>query len=359
MQGLNGFQIDDIFFPPINAFHFSNGNDGYVVGEQGFIRHTSDAGFSWQVVWPKMNGGKPQIMTSVWAYDNGKAIIAGPSGYLQLLENNQLKKNISLPSGPDFTSFSFPPANHTNGFLAGKNGVLYKMSRNTTGFILSKINTSVLASFQVKSMLAISPSQVFLAGTQGKIYYLIGTKFFSLPLSTTLGNADFYTLDLKDAKNAYAAGDQGKMIKIFSNTDFSKLKNIQGITFSSCNLADNWVPLQNNSANKKINTLQYMGNSKVFVGGDYFSTIPSANSFARIIEDESMLYSSRYWYDQLGRLVLSQNTKQANASPLKFTYQLYDAEGRHIEYGEKAENKLNIKFENIFGAYVNGFFNIK
>lgn len=43
---------------------------------------------------------------------------------------------------------------------------------------------------------------------------------------------------------------------------------------------------------------------------------------------------TQFWYDGIGRLKASQNEKQANASPLKYSYTGYDAQGRITEVGE-------------------------
>lgn len=43
---------------------------------------------------------------------------------------------------------------------------------------------------------------------------------------------------------------------------------------------------------------------------------------------------SKFAYDRLGRLVMSQNAKQANLSPERFSYTRYDALGRVVEAGE-------------------------
>jgi hypothetical protein len=71
--------------------------------------------------------------------------------------------------------------------------------------------------------------------------------------------------------------------------------------------------------------------------------------------------TTSFWYDRLGRLILSQNTKQFNkrAPTIAYSYTLYDYLGRIIEVGEKAENasNLGISFANIFGETVNGFYN--
>ena len=53
-------------------------------------------------------------------------------------------------------------------------------------------------------------------------------------------------------------------------------------------------------------------------------------------QDETDLYGSRFFYDKLGRLVISQNAKQFNKAIPAYSYTEYDALGRIIEVGEVA-----------------------
>ena len=62
---------------------------------------------------------------------------------------------------------------------------------------------------------------------------------------------------------------------------------------------------------------------------------PSPNCKIDILKRSKALY-----YEQ-GRIVLSQNTKQFNQSPKKYTYTIYDELGRVIELGAIAD-KLNL-----------------
>ena len=57
------------------------------------------------------------------------------------------------------------------------------------------------------------------------------------------------------------------------------------------------------------------------------------------VTDEGKLYSQRFWYDALGRLVLSQNSKQFGMSPKRFSYSLYDNLGRVYEAGELEDGR--------------------
>jgi RHS repeat-associated protein len=65
--------------------------------------------------------------------------------------------------------------------------------------------------------------------------------------------------------------------------------------------------------------------------------------------------SARFFYDRLGRIVVSQNSRQQTQN--RFSYSLYDALGRVVEAGEKTENTPGtnvLAFTEIFGAYVGG-----
>ncbi len=59
------------------------------------------------------------------------------------------------------------------------------------------------------------------------------------------------------------------------------------------------------------------------------------NSFNQVIEQETPDgRKSNFWYDYAGRLVLSQNAKQAGQTGNVYSYTIYDSYGRVIEVGE-------------------------
>src|SRR5690554_2408530 len=135
-----------------------------------------------------------------------------------------------------------------------------------------------------------------------------------------------------------------------SNTNW-ELKNLIGID-----------PLGVNNAN--IYSLAIASSVDILIGGEN----PSANSgaqypYVRKIYDAGGRYSNRFYYDKLGRLVVSQNARQeaSTSSALngKYSYTLYDELGRVIEVGEKTENTGSgeLQFKTVFGANVGGVFN--
>ena len=76
-------------------------------------------------------------------------------------------------------------------------------------------------------------------------------------------------------------------------------------------------------------------------------------AFVRSLRVERNLFSTFFYYDRLGRIVASQNSRQHEEN--KYSYTLYDALGRVYEAGEKLENPYgNPQFKSIFGAYVGG-----
>ncbi len=89
-------------------------------------------------------------------------------------------------------------------------------------------------------------------------------------------------------------------------------------------------------------------------GGAYKSTYVNSLSSpcVRTLRDESGDFSSRFYYDRLGRLVVSQNARQYANN--KFSYSLYDALGRVFQAGEKSENNGTSLFATIFGTNVGG-----
>ncbi len=98
-----------------------------------------------------------------------------------------------------------------------------------------------------------------------------------------------------------------------------------------------------------------------FVGGSYSGTPPSNTQnypYARLLNDQGGQFSTLNWYDRLGRVVVSQNTKQRNYATPAYSYSLYDELNRVIEVGQKTENTDTANnFNHIFGDTVMSFYN--
>ena len=94
-------------------------------------------------------------------------------------------------------------------------------------------------------------------------------------------------------------------------------------------------------------------------------TLVGADGSVQTLNDQAEQFSSRFWYDELGRLVLSQNSKQFNivnyvpaasvaaatsttnpGTVRGYSYTLYDPIGRIIEVGELLTDQPVIPFNN-------------
>ena len=124
-------------------------------------------------------------------------------------------------------------------------------------------------------------------------------------------------------------------------------------------LTDGFNITANSQADVKV--IAFSDRYNGMVGGKYNFTNTSQYPYARLLRDEADLFSTFFSYDRLGRLVVSENTKQFNKTPRAYSYTLYDALGRITEVGEKAENNGNGSkhWASVFGTMVNNFFNPK
>ncbi len=136
--------------------------------------------------------------------------------------------------------------------------------------------------------------------------YVIMPSLVPTPLATAINlNAVYF----KDYTTGYAVGNSGTIVKT-TNGGSSWLSQTTPTSVTTNNL--NFViPTSNNS---------------FVVGG-----AGGANGNAIDNKDEM---SSRFYYDKLGRLVASQNSRQYAKNALTYSYTRYDNLGRIIEVGE-------------------------
>ncbi|MEO6240311.1 MAG: RHS repeat-associated core domain-containing protein, partial [Bacteroidia bacterium] len=119
---------------------------------------------------------------------------------------------------------------------------------------------------------------------------------------------------------------------------------------------------QTDSTKMGESTIAFATRHDGFFGGTYDNTSqPTAQvGLARNVHDESDEFSTYFWYDKLGRIVLSQNSRQHAQLPKRYSYSTYDALGRVNEAGEKYENSYgDAQMSSIFGSYINVFYNPK
>ncbi|HLW08952.1 MAG TPA: RHS repeat-associated core domain-containing protein [Fermentimonas sp.] len=351
--GTMGIENQHIFIPPIRDVHFKSGVLATLIADDFVVRTTIDGGGKWKVAKPEGLTAPIPTYNKVWTLEGGKSLLFGEDNTLVHNRNNGI------------TGFAFS-SNNIRAVSKGTN--------NNNIFIVDGINVIQvdLSSLMITPKATLTTTdqtnaiQVFTNGD----YIVVGNnglyKHYTAAntiLSSSIGfttTANFNAIAFKDHINGIIVGDAGvyyystnqtvSSSGYMSNTNWN-LKNLNGVD-----------PLGINNAN--IYALGIASSVNILIGGEN----PSANSgvqypYVRKIYDAGGRYSNRFYYDRLGRLVVSQNARQeasiSSALNGKYSYTLYDELGRVVEVGEKTENfgAGEPQFKSVFGANVGGVLN--
>ncbi|MGP8216921.1 MAG: hypothetical protein ACLQQ4_15245, partial [Bacteroidia bacterium] len=211
-------------------------------------------------------------------------------------------------------------------------------------------------------------------GSSGAIYYYnpVASSQWNDESPTAVASYGTYTwmdIDARDDRTMWVAGNNpsvgGAIIKVIDPVNIQP--NIP-LTYSVTPIGSSWAlepiadgPTANNivtTANQVvINAIAFSGPYSGVLGGTYTGTNTSGYPYARLLSDMGGVYSTLSWYDRIGRLTISQNTKQHNYQRPAYSYTLFDALGRIIEVGQKTENTDAITFNTVFGDTIMSFYN--
>lgn len=356
----------NVFAHALNGVHFSDIANGYVAGDGYTLRSTSDGGNSWKIIIDQeLASLSSKTLNKVYC-GNGRAFVSGNSGYLGRLTPTTSTR-IPLTSYKAVASLhelTFTDSLH--GFIAAATVI---GSTPVACFIFTTdggTNWDVSSNVKYNSGISWNGIHGFknsntciLAGDGNGIGYFDGTNIktsgFQVPAGVV---ADFKDIYFHDDARGYVVGTNGTLVlgtATFNSSTF-KLSSVTWET-STKPMADG-LNSQNTVANVTINSIAFPTRYNGFAGGFYNGSVID---YARLISDESNYYSTFFWYDRLGRLVLSENSKQFKIDPTQrlYSYTLYDELGRIKEVGQKHENSSGLSFNNIFGSNVNGDYNPK
>ncbi|MCC6401606.1 MAG: hypothetical protein IT227_12655 [Flavobacteriales bacterium] len=336
--------IDDVFTPRLNGIHFANGNDGYTVGDARIVRHTVDGGITWQAV-PTSAVMPIAALHDVCSTAPGHAITVGDAIACSL-DGLNAASIISGLSGKSLRGVAIAASGA--GVIVGHNGgngIYYRRNPGGTSWTSSAFGSRLNAVWSFPRYL--DQDRFLLAGYGGNMIRTYwdqpSTGWDPSPLGNIATLVDpVNALFFHDHVAGYAVGNSGALARTSSTStsiDFSALAwgPLQGGI-------DDGLAGQNALSNIDLTTIGFSDRYHGFYAGTY---APDQN-FARIINDESGLFSQRCWYDALGRIVLSQNSKQRapltynTPEPQRFSYSLYDGLGRVVEAGEVTEDNTDI-----------------
>jgi RHS repeat-associated protein len=381
--GTTALAISKVYAPQLNDVHFLDNNNGTVVGNLGFTRLTTDGGISWNRIQPYYSTTNVSDLYAAQTLGAGIAYVAGSKDHAYKIGLNLSTKAVTLSNIRALVAASTNvwkdivfDANLANGgYMVGSNTAtnialkLISTATSTTPYTVgttASINTA-LPIPNTTHVLFVGNSLFLRVNTVAAT----GTTFVA---PTTLKFAD--NTAVPATSNILDAAFTGSAVLSNGSTDYIGYFTTNNGLVQGFKLNKTTANLYTMSydANGKtttdalglpaiitqpnITTISAVNTGNLFYGGNYTNqtTLNSPSSFSRTTFYDQGKPITKFWYDKLGRLVVSQNPKQYNATIKAYSYTFYDDLGRISEVGEKYEN-TSPKFSGIFGDFVSGKFN--
>lgn len=383
LSGANAAKINSVFTPKIKKVHFANNLNGTIVGNNFTIRRTDDGGSTWKTVIQDpgnaFSTSTIPVLYSVFTKADGSALIVGTRSYIGKVDNaTNISTSVSYSTSGDKYNDIGMVTDGGLGYIVGGNGNtgLYKVTTDggDNWSNTNPANTPHLNALHVFPHDPANAMECFVTvGDDGFVgvyqddlinstHDFFQSTNFDAGFPENLSDVFFH----KDLKTGYAVGDNGAIARCYiDNPD--NIRTVNSGTSSKLEWTvkssiDDFVMVNEYDVN--IATIGFATQYDGFVGGSFNQ---GANNYinqpyARRLHDEPSHFSTRYWYDKLGRLVLSQNSKQYETGnyPKRYSYTLYDVLGRISEVGEKTDNPPGgsyLRMKDIFGSYIGTTYN--
>jgi RHS repeat-associated protein len=358
--GASFVQKKDLFTASLKDVHFATATTGTVLGSNFTVRKTSDAGVSWTIVKPTTPSAPTGNYTEVYTWDQNRSMLFGQAAAMNI--NGTIAQNLDLISNPIQVT---DVKRYQNKLLILNNTsvISYDIANNTDTQLTSfSGNGNAIEVFNNGSFAV--------AGNNGFFRYFSnsGATIFS----ASIGSENIRDLHFIDNIYGVAVGDNGAYYKTGgTNVDASGYLTAASWTPQQAVYNPTVDPYFVSEANQiNIYTIAFSTATNAVFGGEYtsnFSVNAPQHCYVRTLFDPNSRYSARFFYDRLGRLVISQNARQynttdvfGNAKERKYSYTLYDGLGRVVEVGEKADPSASsgtVQFKDIFGTTVSDYYN--
>ena len=319
LNGSSWTASDKTEVQPLNAVAYADATHLTAVGKEGTVVTSADGGQSWAPVYSTTGANLTGITAA------GNVEIAGGAGGTIIYSSNYGASWNASASG---TTTNISAVKTANGSL------VLALAGNQ---VLKSVNGG--ASFTADKTLTGTAYGLWL-DSKG-FGYIVGANGLAYSLAVS-GNSITYTAIATDAnlKDNQGSGiSPGATLRTVQFTD-EETGYITG---------DNGLVLKTEDAGQHWNTEGSGGGTAAPVLALYngeFGSVVNADGSVSSLNDQAQEYSSRMWYDQIGRLTLSQNTKQYNIANYNiptvpgsgtvraYSYTLYDDIGRITEVGE-------------------------
>ena len=306
---------------PLKAIAF-DGNNAVAVGEQGTIITSTNAGSAWNV---RYSGTTADVISvSV----KGNKIIAGTSigSVLKSFDGGQTFNATIISS---FPVRSVKIGGGTSVFAAAGNRLFLSVNGGVS------FGAAVLtATNEIHSVWVDTDGYGYIVGNAGVAYRISPGATANTFVYTLIGT----DTDISDDKGTGIPVQDLRSVQFIDRLK-GHITGVNGLVLKTTDGGAHWNTEANTGTSTPILAL----------GDGENGSIINGNSVSKL-RDRSMEFGTRNWYDELGRLVLSQNAKQFNienylsatektqvpgAGNIKaYSYTLFDDIGRIIEVGE-------------------------
>ena len=321
-----------------------NGSVGLSVGDHGKVVRSDNGGGAWQPI----SEMKLPVLHATHRVTPLVSYAVGRDGSLLKSEDGGGHWQQSAIATADLYGVHFGSA--TQGVVVGAQGTLL---RTRDGITFDKVNSNTSSTLRDVHAadglwLAVGDGGTILQSANG------GQSWQSQRSGTTQTLRSVYVID---ETTAYAVGANGTILRGTNRgQSWEVLKQTNGQPWTAANLNDvyfkdyvtgyavgsggtvlktvtrgqSWEVETGDAGNSELLSIAAQPHTPNTVA------ISGAQGTLVRYQDDTDQYGSRFFYDKLGRLVLSQNGKQFNQAVPAYSYTQYDALGRITEVGEVA-----------------------
>lgn len=353
-----------IFSSMYRDVHFANSQFGTVVGDHFLVRTTSDGGVTWKINLPAtaltLTGSNINTLRKAWTVKESNtshfAILGGYDDYLTTVSDGVFT---GTPVTGRISDIQFSKNSPLAGYLSinGSTKAIRKITLTPalSGYTLGLSTDLATSTGQIYAIHVFENQSVAFVGGSGLInYYNYDPTSPTTYTLATISGVTFRDVYFHDDVVGYAVGDAGNWYHLTSNSNDNVTHDILsgGLSTSQQVIVD---PEIGTDTDYNIMAIAFNSRTTGVYGGYYTDPtyVSTKKAMVRTLRHEGGMFTARFYYDRLGRIVTSQNSRQLTQS--KFSYTLYDELGRAYEAGEKSENGSgDPQFASIFGTNVGG-----
>lgn len=316
--------------PSLSSIKYADKTKAIAVGKGGTVLETNDAGNTWTSTWLPSS-----IDLNAACAMNGTYWIGGNTGtiYTKSSSNSSWTK-ASITGSPIAAVKALGASNNMVLALIGNQVYLYKVGTGVPNF---NLHTTLVA--QGNALCLDADGYGFIVG-EGGMGYRIQPNATNFTLTKIANDTD-----LSDEKGTGLPVASLRKV-YFSDRLVGYITGPAGLLLKTTDAGAHWTT-EPAGTGTGVPVLALMGNT---------GSLADANGTMTAVKDRAGKISSRYWYDEFGRLVLSQNAKQYNIEKYlsstdksgisgtgtirAYSYSLYDELGRVVETGELLTREL-------------------